>query len=250
MVLSNRPLKISTFTLGGQLVKEEDLDFFASQFAFPSANSRIFYINQNKSELSDNKNLLFTDSNNNVKSRMFNYAPNITSVINLSGGLYSTDQGVYFNPAFSDTFYVIDGDTAKPAFEPNYGSKNIPPGLSDHKILQNFRQFNFPCATFAKFGDYIGFNYYNNSNRSLAFFNTHSRKLITSDFKSDSLNVLFSNYLFENDGKLMVLLDINRLSGFIMRHAGEIQRRFPDLYSHLSIKKTQQNPVLLTFTLE
>jgi len=249
MVLSNRPLKILAFTFDGHLVKEEKLDFFASEFAFPSADSRIFYINQNKSDLSDNKNILLTDSNNVVKGRMFDYPKNITSVVNLSGGLYSTDQGIYFNQAFSDTFYTIAGDTAKPAFKTNYGLKNIPAGLREGELFGNLKNFSFHCATFAKYKDYIGFNYQRKT-RSSAFFNTRSGKIVTSDILSDSLNALFSNSMFENNEKLMMILDINRLSGFIQRNSKIIQQRFPDLYTHIHIQKTQQNPILLTFTLK
>lgn len=249
MVLSNRPMKILAFTFDGQLVKEENLDFFSSEFAFPSADARIFYVNQNKSDLSDNKNILLTDSNNVVKGRMFDYPKNITSVVNLSGGLYSTDKGIYFNSAFSDTFYTIAGDTAKPAFKTNYGPKNIPAGLREDELYKNLKNFSFQCATFAKYKDYIGFNYQRNT-RSSAFFNTRSGKIVTSDILSDSLNTLFANSMFENDGKLMMILDINRLSGFLQRNSKIIQQRFPDLYTHIHIQKTQQNPILLTFTLK
>lgn len=249
MVLANRPLKILVFAFDGHLVKEEDLDFFASEFAFPSADRRIFYVNQNKSDLSDNKNILVTDSNNVIKNRMFDFPQNIFAVVNLAGGLYSTDQGIYFNPAFSNTFYTITGDTAKPVFKTNYGSKNIPEGLRQDELFKNLRNFGYQCATFAKYKDYIGFNYQRNT-RHAAFFNTRSGKIVTSDVPSDSLNILFSNSIFENDGKLMMILDINRLSGFIQRNSKLIQQRFPDLYTHINIQKAQQNPILLTFTLK
>jgi hypothetical protein len=249
MVLSNRPMKILVFTFDGHLVKEENLDFFASAFAFPSANSRIFYVNQNKSDPSGNKNILLTDSNNDIKCRMFDFPKNIFMVTAVSGGLYSTDQGIYFNPAFSDTFYTMAHDTARPVLKTNYGSRNIPEGMSEYSIYKNAKKFGFQCPFFVKYRDYVGFTY-SDSNRSTAFFNTGSGKVATSDIRADSLNILFSNSMFENDGKLMMVLDINWLSTFFQRNAKIIQQRFPNLYAHIKILKTKQNPVLLTFTLK
>ncbi|MBS1659634.1 MAG: 6-bladed beta-propeller [Bacteroidetes bacterium] len=249
MVLSNRPTKILQFTLDGHLVKEDKLDFFASSFAFPSDNSRVFYVNQNKTELSGKKNILLTDSNDVIKCKMFDFPKNIFSVSNASGGLYSTGQGIYFNPIFSDTFYRIVEDTAKAVFKIDYGSRNIPAGKPEMEIYRNLRSYSCQASTFATGKEYIGFNYLS-GNEYAAFLNTHSGNIATSDLRSDSLNILFSNSMFENDGRVMMILDMNRLSGFLQRNAVSIQQRFPDLHAHMSVSKTKRNPLLLTFTLK
>lgn len=249
IVLSNRPVKIMTYTLDGRLIKEENLDFFSSGFAMPSADSRIFYVNQNKSDLAAAKNILLTDTANGIKCRMFDFPKNIYSVTSLSGGLYSTDQGVFFNPAFSDTIYTINGDTARPAFRIDHGNKGIPPGMTENEIYKNFNRVSFQSTTFNKYQDLICFNYLNGG-LSTAFFNTRSGNLATSDITMDSLNVLFSNSVFENNGKLTMILDLNRLSGFLQRNAKTIQQRYPNLYAQVTIPRTKQNPLLLNFTVK
>ncbi|HXD77320.1 MAG TPA: 6-bladed beta-propeller [Puia sp.] len=249
MVLSNRPMKILEFSLDGHLAKEQTLNFFASGFAFPSVDRRIFYINQNRSEVSSNKNILLTDSNNVVKSRMFDFPKNIHATSYFSGGLYSTGQGIFFNPVFSDTFYRMTGDTAKPAYKTNYSSRNIPPGTPEIEIDKNLKHFSFQYTTFATYRDYIGFNYFGGI-RSAAFFNTRSGRTVTSDILSDSLNILFSNSMFENDGKLVMVLDLNSLAGFLQRNAKAIQQRFPAIYKHIHVPNAKQNPLLLEFVLK
>jgi hypothetical protein len=249
MVLSNRPVKLLTYTLNGHLVKEENLDFFSSALAMPSAGSRIYYVNQNQSELSTSKNLLITDASNQLKCRIFDFPKNIYSTTSVSGGLYSTDQGIYFNPAFSDTIYTITGDTARAAFIIDHGSRSIPPGMTENEIYKDYKNLSFQSVTFGKFRDLVCFNYLDRG-ISAAFFNTRSGNLATSDTRLDSLNLLFSNSVFENNGKLTMILDLNRLSGFLQRNANAIKQRYPELYAHLSIPKGKQNPLLLNFTVK
>ena len=180
---------------------------------------------------------------------MFDFQKNLFSVSNFSGGLYSTEDGIYFNPTFSDTFYKMNGNTAKAVYKTNHGAKSIPPGMAESEIYKNLKKFSFQYTTFAAYKDCIAFNYFD-GNRSAVFFNTHSGNIAISDIHADSLNILFSNSLFESDGKLMMILDLNSLAGFIQRNAKTIQHHFPDVYAHVNFPKTKQNPMLLTFSLK
>jgi len=131
LVLCNRPTKMCEFTLDGHFIREVNMGFWATSFAFPSENRRLFYVNQNKSELSEDQNILLTDSAYAISSRMFDMPKHIRSTLKFSGGLYSEDGSIYFNPALSGTYYLMSNDTAKPAFRVNYGSRNVPPDVTE-----------------------------------------------------------------------------------------------------------------------
>lgn len=248
MILCEQPRKVTEFTLNGSFVKDSNLDFWASGFAFPSANSRIFYINQNINDASGKKNVLFTDSNNAITSTMFDLPTNISAEVKFSGGLFSTGHSIYFNPVFSDTYYSLSGDTANPVFKIDYGKKAIPAGVGQSELFNRLENFSFQFNTFVKVKEWIGFNYLNRQ-KSTVFFNTISRKMMVSNVSADSLDILFSNSMFECDDELVMILDSNILSEFLRRNQDSIKRKFPNLYAHLNFQKTHQNPTLLRFTL-
>jgi hypothetical protein len=249
MVLCTQPRKLAEFDLNGKLLREQPLDFWATGVAFPSDNSRIFYINQNKSEISADKNVLLTDSNNTVNARLFDLPKNITVVDKISGGLYSTGSGNYFNPAYTNTYYSITTDTAAPVISVNYGARNIPPGIKESDLYQNLTKFGFQNNTFVKTNSFIGFNYHG-SGRSAAFVDLRSGKLITSNVQRDSLNSLFTGSVFDCDGRFIMVLDVNRLPPFLKRNADLIHKRYPDFHAALDTKKLHRNPVLLLFALK
>lgn len=246
MVLCNRPSKICEYALDGHLIKDSGLDFFSTDFAFPSESERIFYVNQNVNEVSGRKNILFTDSSNNIESRIFELPRRLTGTIKFSGGLYSTGQDIYFNPAFSSVFYSIINDTAMPAFEVTYGAKSIPMGITMDSVMMNLSKYSFQYGTFIKTPDYVGFNY-RSSYVSTAFFNLHSKDVLIADKGLDSLNTLFANLMFQNGPYCIMVLDMRRLSGFLKRNAKAIQQRFPAIYSQIAAKSTYPNPALLIF---
>ena len=96
--------------------------------------------------------------------------------------------------------------------------------------------------------NYLGFNYFDRGENA-AFCNLHSGKVLTSDIKLDSLNLLFTNAVFEGRDKYIVVLDVKRLSGFIKRNYALLIQRFP-AFTHLNVDKVHPNPALLTFKLK
>jgi hypothetical protein len=249
LVLSSRPSKLSEFALDGALIRDSELDFWATGFALLPENSRLFYVNQDKSEISGGENILVTNSANEVESKLFDMPKNISTVVKISGGLYSTGGNIYFNPAFSNNYYLMSGDSAKTAFKIDYGPKNIPIDAREDNIYRALDKFGFQFDTFIKLKDFIGFNY-NDRQMASAFVNIHSGDILTSDVRNDSLNVIFSNSMFECDGKLFMILDLNRLSGFLERNSKLIEKRFPRVFSETKAGKIHQNPILLTFTIK
>jgi hypothetical protein len=248
LVLCNRPTKMCEFTLDGRLIHETNMSFWATSFAVPSENTRLFYINQNKSELSEDQNILLTDSAYAIRSRMFDMPKKISSTLKFSGGLYLEGDGTYFNPALSGTYYLMSNDTAKPVYKIDYGARNVPAGLSELKLMPLLRKCEYQFGTFTKDDDYLGFNYFDRGVNA-AFYNLHSRQVLTSDTRLDSLNLLFANTFFEADGEYIMVLDIKRMSGFIKRNYAIITRRFP-AFAHLSLDREHPNPALVTFKLK
>ena len=249
MILCNKPSKISEFTLDGRLIGESKLDFFSTAVGFPSSKTRIHYVNQNKNKKTGNNNLLLTDSSNEVKSSGFDMPINIKSTIKFSGGLFSINDSIYFNPAFSNTYYIFKNDTIKPVFLVNYGLKNIPSDIKEDALLDNLIKYSFQYNSFVKTKDYVGFNYLDNKVSS-AFYNLHSGTILTSDTKMDSLNMLFRNLMFTNGNDYIMLLDPRRMADFLKRNAALIGYRFPVLKALINHLAANQNPSLLLFKLK
>jgi hypothetical protein len=235
--------------LDGRLKLDKGLDFYATAVAFPSPNRRIYYVNQNTSDLSGDKNLLFADSLNRIQDRLFDLPQNIRSTIQFSGGLFSVNGEVYINPAFCDTFFSILNDTVRPAFKISYGKKDVPYNISETFLMNHLGDFSFQYGTFVKTRDYIGFNY-RSDYVSTAYYGINSRHILVSDKKMDSLNVLFANSIFQANDTCIAVLDMQRLSGFISRHLDDIRARLPTVYRNLILGKTYKNPVLLIFKLK
>ena len=249
MILCNKPSKISEFTLEGRLIGESKLDFFSTAVAFPSTQARIYYVNQNKNEKSGNKNLLLTDSSNEVRLSGFDMPRNIKGTIKFSGGLFSIEDSIYFNPAFSNTYYIINNDTVRPAFRVDYGVKNIPVDIKEDALLGNLVKYSFQYNAFVKTKEYVGFTYLDGK-VSTAFYNLHSSKVLTSDVKKDSLNMLFRNLVFSNGKDYIMLLDTRRMADFLKRNFEHIKDRFPDIMTQIKHIEANQNPSLLVFKLK
>ncbi|WP_162915400.1 6-bladed beta-propeller [Paraflavitalea soli] len=250
VVLCNKPTKICEFALGGQLIKDTEINFFASSFVMPSANTRIFFVNQNKSEISKDKNIIITDSAYKVQARLFDLPENILSTIRFSGVLHLVNNEVYFAPAFSNIYYTIKGDTAQPVYQVDYGKKNIPPGIQEDTLLFNSAKYGFQYETFIKNDNYVGFNYLN-KNVCMAFYNLQTGKTITGDIRLDSLNMLFSSYTYGfGDKKYATFLNGKKISAFVRRNADQIREKYPDIGRELSALKPDENPSLLIYALK
>ena len=232
MVLCNNPSKLSEFRLNGQWIKDTRLNFWATKVVFPTPDSRIFYVNSNKSALSGNKNILITDSLNQIKTRMFEMAKNISAVIKFSGNLFFVDSNIIFNPAFSNTYYKITSDMATTLFVTDYGKKNIPPNIPQNYLMPNLSKFSYQYQTLSKNNEFVGFNYKKNQLET-AFFNLHSGKVISSESNIDSLNALYRNFMFQDGENYIMVLSLDQLSGFLKRNSNRIKEKFPLLYSQL-----------------
>lgn len=173
---------------------------------------------------------------------------NISAVIKFSGNLFFADGSVFFNPAFSNTYYSIIGDTVRRVFVTDFGGKNIPSNIPQNFLMPNLSKFSYQDQTFTKTKDYIGFNYQSNQLAS-AYYNVHSGNIITSDPNLDSLNMLFSNYMFQDNDRYIMVLDMKNLASFLERNSKKIQQKFPILYSQLN-RRTSPDLALLIFKLK
>ena len=250
LVLCNSPAKLMEFTLDGQLIKETPIQFYATSFAFQSFNSFIFYVNQNKSKESGNKNILITDSCFSIKERMLDMPSTLSTSVKFSGGIFSVNGDVYFNPAFSNIYYLSKKDTLLPTFQVDYGSRKIPAETPEGYLMDNLKNYGFQYNSFIKTKDFVGFNYHSSNIVSSAFYNINSRNIMTTNEKRDSLNLLFSNLMFQKGDTIISVLDLNRLSPFIVRNKENIRHRFPEFLQKIKIKDSNQKPVLLIYKLK
>ncbi|HVZ97909.1 MAG TPA: 6-bladed beta-propeller [Chitinophagaceae bacterium] len=249
-VLCNDPTKISEFSLDGTILNEVNMDFWATAFTVTGPDSRIFYVNQNSSVQSEDKNILLTDSSYKIYTKMFKVPRNLKHMtIKFSGGLFNVNGETYFNPAFSNIYYKFHSDTATACYKIDYGTKNVPEDILPKILLNSLSNYNFQSYTFVKSNDYIGFNYMNNNQLSTAFYNMHSGNIATAETDLDSLNILFQGPIFQSENKFFItVLDSRNLNSFIRRNAAKIREKFPHLYSHLNLENP--NPALLIFKLK
>jgi len=56
--------------------------------------------------------------------------------------------------------------------------------------------------------------------------------------------------MFQKGDTIISVLDLNRLSPFIVRNKENIRHRFPEFLQKIKIKDSNQNPVLLIYKLK
>lgn len=248
-VLCNSPCKMIEFTLYGKVIKETSLTFFASSFAKQSPNSFIFYVNQNKSPVSGSNNVLLTDSLFHVITKMYPMPHNIKETIKFSGGIYRINESIYFNPALRNIYYMVKADTLMPKFKLEFGNRKIPNEIPEDKLLSNLKNYGFQYNSFVKTKNFIGFNFHGNGVMS-AFYNMKNGTVLTSDLNKDSLNILFSNLLFQDGNTMISVLDLNRLASFLLKNKAKVMNRFPNFFENIKILKTSQNPALIFYKIK
>lgn len=161
-VLCNNPRKIIEFSLEGKFIKKIDLNFFASNVGFISPNLACFHVNQNGMSVSEGKNLLITDTSNNVIQRFFDWPKGVSSMIEFTGGIIQTNNKVFYNPPFEPVYYQITDSTLTERYKFNFGKEKVSKSIFDRSRLG---------TSLVETADYIGFNYFKDSCITTAFFN-------------------------------------------------------------------------------
>jgi len=247
--LCNTPRKIIEFSLDGKALREINIPFFASDLGFENDNSLYFFINQNTNDASGKKNILATDSNLNVRERLFDLPVRRKSGILFAGGIYTIDSTLYYNPPLTRTIYILKNDSAKAAYKIDFGNDNAPNDFSDDSLDYYLANRCLLTQNFIKSNNYLGFSYLKKGHK-LSFFNTQTKKLFTTDPNLNQMDVLFNNSIFQSDGQLMMLCNSNSFSEFLKKNADIIKRQYPPLYKKLILRKAHDNPTIIFFTLK
>lgn len=249
LVLCNRPNKLSEFTLNGNFISSKRLEFFAHSLVLQGPNSRMFYVNQNRSKLSGTSNILLTDTANNIEAKLFEMPKNFKSVIKASGGLFASENGIFFNSATSQVYYQIINDTAKPMYKIEYGYGEVPKNINQDSFFNNLSKYSFQYSRFAHTDRFIGFNYLHDEVNT-AFVNKLSGQVFQTDPSLDSLNVLFRSSMFQSGEDIIMILDLKSQRRFINRNAKFIISRFPEFKKVIRDLNKNSNPALLIFQLK
>jgi hypothetical protein len=251
MVLCNSPRKMVEYSLKGNFIREYNLDFWASRFGYSNNGLVYFYVNQNSSEVSGQYNILLTDKNFNVKSRVFDFPKNIKSSVTFSGGLYSSKGQIFYNPAFSNSFYTFSNDTAKIVYRTDFGNRNIPDSIQEKKLLTTLGQYDFNFNNFVKTDNFIGFNYSYKNTKGITFYSLLDGKIITNEPGLSIMNKLFSNSLIYNSNdKLIMLIDISQIQDWINKYSQAISMRYPQLFAAIKRQSKRGNPLVVLFSLK
>lgn len=245
-VLCNAPKKIAEYSLDGKFMKNINIDFFASSMGMVSPGTFCYYVNQNETSVSEKKNLLITDTNNNVTGRFFDFPQSVNTMLQFTGGIYQTNNKVFFNPPFDHFVYQISEGKIKSSYKMNFGNED----LSIPAIKRSFLG-----TSFVELGNYVNFNYQKNGVYQTVIFNKKIKKVFTNNIKYAPVNFLFSsNVISQHNDTLMFLIEPKYIQGILKKNEIAIKKRFPGVYDKLiendSINKALPNLTVLKINLK
>lgn len=250
-VICNSPRKIVEYSMDGKFVREIEMKIYAGNIAIEGPNTRYYYLNQNPTYASGRKNLLVADSLNTINKRVFDFPANIDDGLDFTGGLYNSDQQIFFNPPLSNTYYKLKNGEPTGAYKVDFGSHNLPPAFASvSSMSEQINDYSYLGTSFAKIGDALGFTFVDQRMLQLAFFNTRTRHIARNDFKLSPLNNLFTFSLYASDSAFINPLDTRGLTEYLQNNEAGIKSRFPGLYEKVINKKEHDNPTLILFKLK
>ncbi|HXD94590.1 MAG TPA: 6-bladed beta-propeller [Bacteroidia bacterium] len=248
--LCNTPQKITEFSLDGKILKESHIPFFASDLGFETKNKIYFFVNQNQSDASGDKNVLVTDSDLNIQQKFFNLPLKRKSGILFAGGIYTIGDELYYNPPLTRTVYSLKNDSAKAIYKVDFANGNTPDDFGEDSLDFYLANRSLLTQNFIKKDNYVGFSYSTKGDHLLSFFNIKTEKLLTTDAKLNQLDRLFNNSVFESDGQLIMLCNPDKFMDILKNNGGIIKQKYPILYEKLILRKAHDNPTLIFFTLK
>lgn len=252
-ILSNEKGSLIRFDSNGKFKSESKLDFFASGFKNINKNTIAFFVNQNKSDISENFNLLFTDLTGKVKKKAFDFTYLPKASYLYTGGFSSDDKSLFTMP-FSDSLYQISDNKAKLKYTFLLGNNALP-----YNLILNSDAFKLTRLTYTFLetpyldGDNYLQIYYNHKRMAgSSIFNKKSKKTFNSIIFKDTfpLNCFLMNvcavdgdyfYAYMNMSSVFTILNSDR-------NSWEKVRKFnKSLYSILVSAKPTDNPILIRY---
>jgi len=256
LLLCNDKEALLAFDLNGNYIGEANLKFFASNFDI-LGNSFYFYVNQNKSEVSGNYNLLSTDTftkSISVNDRLFSFPNSFSASVAFSGFLVKNTDGILYSSALSDTVFQITNLGIYPRYIFSFGDHALP--LSARNSLNNFiatgREYSYLGSSVVESKGILIFSYVAGSKIVLGMYNKNNhglRKIVHSN--EDPLSILLHAPNSVRDGDTFVsYIETNKLfnslkSGKITLPA--LNKDYPDLYQIIPQLHASDNPILVFF---
>lgn|SRR5690606_4328767 len=243
-LVSNNSMKITEYGLDGTLKKDIFIDMCASKLAVDSLNNFYLFVNKNRSEKSQNYDLIKLRYDGSLVDRYFVFTDPDDHMISYAGFVTSgRDRDILFNNSFSDTVYTISEGHVTPKYV--FASGNEGHFTTNKAFTEDLQQRNYLEIPFFELQD--GFLFL---------------------FASDSrVRPIVSNYT-KPDNHRVLPFPINRLVGYdktdhiyayvfpvwfnqdkdapYMRRALE---QFPVFGSVLEHSKFDDNPVIIKFSL-
>jgi len=233
-VLCNTPKKIIEYSLDGQFLRKINIKFFASALGFVNDNMRYYYVNQNKSSQSKNKNLLITDSNNSVLGRQFDFPKDLNSMIDYTGGIYKTNGKLFFNPAYSNIYYLLGQNKIEKGYVVELGENSSSgPGAEVRPCLGK---------SFVETDEYVILTYQKEGISRTGIYNIKNGKTYTNDMRYSPINFLFNSKIISKDSNdLVLLVEPRYLQDVLKKNESILKERFPDINDKLIFKDSLVN---------
>ena len=229
-VLCNTPKKIAEYSLDGHFLRKINIGFFASSVGISSANVLYYYANQNNSPVTEKKNLLITDSNNNITDRQFDFLKNDKAMFDFTGGIFETGGRMFFNPPYSGSYYLLGPGKIEKRYTVDLGDSP-----SDQGNMMR------PCLgkSFIESDEYVIFNYQKGGIFRTGVYNTKNKNVYTNDISLSPINFLFNSKVMLQDKKDLVLfLEPKYLQEVLKKNEPILKARFPDAYEKLIDRDT------------
>ena len=171
-VVCNNPSKIAEFNLNGKFIKTIKPGFFASSVAIIDPGTYYYYVNQNESLQSQKKNLLFTNEENKIIEKYFDFPEGDPGMIEYTGGLYKTHDSSYFNPPFTGQYYLLRGESIKEKYNIQFVADSL-------KIAHPWDYY--PGKLFIETDRYLIFNLFSPSIIKTVVYNRITGKVYSSN---------------------------------------------------------------------
>lgn len=252
-VLCNAPAKtIFEYTIDGTFIRKISLENGATGLAIGDANSFYYYLNHGGEKAFENYNLVKTDSTYTHNEVYFNVPANIKTRIGFSGGIYTCNNLIYFNPPLTNNVYSVSrSGIGKTCYLINFGTDSLPSVFkSNDDLVLNHLKYSHLGKSFVEESEFVGFNYVEKGGwLKQAFYNKSTQNIAKTDITSP-INDLFRYDIFQAHDTLMTTAYIRDLKNLVKKNGGMLKAKMPDLYKAITSQENKGNPVIIFYKLK
>jgi hypothetical protein len=252
-IFSNESHAIFTYSLKGDFIRKDQLNFYAYRFSILDSSHLVFFLNQNTSKKSGDYNMLITGNGGNVIQRLFPITRLPHLVIGYSGFLQKNDQSILYGEPFSDSIYEINAGNYAIKYVVPLGNKIFKPSkkMSDEAIQHGATKHNWLLGPVYESDEYF-FLFYKDGQlvHPIATNKATGKSMDGRTFKNKIIQNLLFNVCGQNEGVFYSVVDFDIIYPLLKENPGEvaqIEKFDTRLFSKLNGEFPMKEPVIFAF---